>query len=88
MPRIGLDLFLSTALICYLSTFFKFIIVYIFNMRIDKIIIIIIIIIITIIIINTIIINVVTIIIIINIIHWYRLFVSDNVVSFGTKPFL
>ena len=86
MPRIGLDLFLSTALICYLSTFFKFIIVYIFNMRIDKIIIIIIII--TIIIINTIIINVVTIIIIINIIHWYRLFVSDNVVSFGTKPFL
>ena len=87
MPRIGLDLFLLTALICYLSTFFKFIIVYIFNMRIDKIIIIIIIII-TIIIINTIIINVVTIIIIISIIHWYRLFVSDNVVSFGTKPFL
>ena len=86
MPRIGLDLFLLTALICYLSAFFKFIIVYIFNMRIDKIIIIIIII--TIIIINTIIINVVTIIIIINIIHWYRLFVSDNVVSFGTKPFL
>ena len=42
MGGLGIDPFLSTVLIYYFSKFFKFIIVYIFNPRINKVIIIII----------------------------------------------